>query len=71
MPNKNKYHNLDDIGFIGVAEKRSEKDIEKDAKLTSEVIKKYKSSKSDKRSTASGSKKAIKHKAATAHSKRA
>jgi hypothetical protein len=71
MRKKNKYHSLDDIGFIGVAEKRSEKDIEKDAKLTSEVIKKFKSAKSNTKSAAAGSKKAAKYKSTAAHSKRA
>lgn len=45
MANKNNYTDLDEVGFIGVNEERSKAQIDKDAKATSEVIRKYRSGK--------------------------
>jgi hypothetical protein len=41
MASKKKYYQLDDIGFLGVAETRSAAAIQRDRYRTSEFIKKY------------------------------
>jgi len=43
MASNKKYYELDDIGFLGVMESRLEAEIKKEAKDTSDFIKRYKS----------------------------
>ncbi len=45
MTRKNNYAALDDIGFVGVDDKRSKAQRDEDAKRTSEYIRKYLSKK--------------------------
>ncbi|MEJ0102713.1 MAG: hypothetical protein WDO19_09230 [Bacteroidota bacterium] len=47
MTRKNNYAALDDIGFVGVDDKRSKAQRDEDAKRTSEYIRKYLSKKNN------------------------
>jgi len=42
---KNKYHALDEIGFVGTQDKRSDAQIKKDIELTTQYIKAIKAGK--------------------------
>lgn len=42
MANRKQYYGLDDVGFLGVSNKRSEAEIQMDAKKTSDYIKSLK-----------------------------
>ena len=45
MANKRKYNDLDDIGFVGVQDKRTKSQIKRDLEATAQFIKDQKSGK--------------------------